>query len=131
MHLCLCVCVVCSDFNGGCGRANNVEVLFPESNMVGSESQSASVPQVASNVGSTGPASALSAAADCKTLAEKAIAALPPSLVHKQMTPRERQGHRTQDGSLGGGQTQQRRILFSVSSVRRLCHLESRGLSSI
>jgi hypothetical protein len=53
------------------------------------------------------------------------------TLVHKQMTPRERQGHRTQDGSLGGGQTQQRRILFSVSSVRRLCHLESRGLSSI
>ena len=90
MHLCLCVCVVCSDFNGGCGRANNVEVLFPESNMVGSESQSASVPQVASNAGSTGPASALSAAADCKTLAEKAIAALPPELSAQANDPKRK-----------------------------------------
>jgi hypothetical protein len=58
--------------------------------MVGSESQSAFVPQVASNAGSTGPASALSAAADCKTLAEKAIAALPPDLSAQANDPKRK-----------------------------------------
>jgi hypothetical protein len=53
------------------------------------------------------------------------------SLVHKQLTQKERQGHRTQDGSLGGGQTQQRRILFSVFSIQRLFLPESKGSSSI
>jgi hypothetical protein len=53
------------------------------------------------------------------------------SLVHKQLIQKERQGHRTQDESLGGGQTQQRRILFSVFSVRRLLLPESKGSSSI
>jgi hypothetical protein len=90
VHLYLCVCVVCSDFNGGSGRANNVEVLFPESNMVGSASQSAYVPHVASNVDSTSPASALSAAADCKTLAKKAIAALPPELSAQANDPKRK-----------------------------------------
>jgi hypothetical protein len=58
--------------------------------MVGSASQSAFVPHVASNADSTGLASALSAAADCKTLAEKAIAALPPELSAQANDPKRK-----------------------------------------
>jgi hypothetical protein len=86
----VCVCVVCSEFNGGCGLANNVEVLFPESNVVGSASGSASVPPVALNADSTGPVSALSAATDCKTLVEKAIIALPPELSAQENGPKRK-----------------------------------------
>jgi hypothetical protein len=73
MHLSLCVCVVCSDFNGGCGRANNVEVLFPESNMVSSASQSAFVPHVASNADSTGPALKKTSAMQAAGMAQKSL----------------------------------------------------------
>jgi hypothetical protein len=53
--ICISVSVVCSEFDGGCGHANNVEVIFPESNVVGSASGSAFVPPVTSNADSTGP----------------------------------------------------------------------------
>ena len=58
--------------------------------MVGSASGSASVPLVASNADSTGPVSALSSAADCKTLVEKAIAALPPDLSAQANDPKRK-----------------------------------------
>ncbi|KAL5647851.1 hypothetical protein ACJX0J_042206, partial [Zea mays] len=73
-------------------RGANVEVLFPGSNVVGSGSATASdsVPPMTSNVDSTGPASALSAAADSKSLAEKAIAALPPELSAQATDPKRK-----------------------------------------
>lgn len=81
------------EFHAAGGRRGaNVEVLFPGSNVVGSGSATASdsVPPVTSNVDSTGPASALSAAADSKSLAEKAIAALPPELSAQATDPKRK-----------------------------------------
>jgi hypothetical protein len=85
--------LTCSEFHAAGGRRGaNVEVLFPGSNVVGSGSATASdsVPPVTSNVDSTGPASALSAAADSKILAEKAIAALPPELSAQATDPKRK-----------------------------------------
>jgi hypothetical protein len=54
---------------------------------------------------STEPVSTSLAAADSSALAEKDIAALSPELRAQATDPKSRQGHRTLDGSLGGGQT--------------------------
>ena len=85
--------MTCSEFHAAGGRRGaDVEVLFLGSNVVGSGSATASdsVPPVTSNVDSTGPASALSAAADSKSLAEKAIAALPPELSAQATDPKRK-----------------------------------------
>jgi hypothetical protein len=60
--------MVCADMDEGRQRVDNVEVVFPESNVVGAQASSAA--------DSTGPATASSVAANSLTLAEKAISAL-------------------------------------------------------
>jgi hypothetical protein len=64
--------MICAHMDGGRQRADNVEVVFPESNVIGA--------QASSVADSTGPATASSATANSLTLAEKAISALPPEL---------------------------------------------------
>jgi hypothetical protein len=54
------------------------------------DSASDSVPSVTSNAESRGPASALSATADSKSLVEKAIAALPPELSAQATDPKRK-----------------------------------------
>jgi hypothetical protein len=94
--------MICADMDGGRQHTDNVEVVFPESNVIGAQASSAA--------DSTSPAMALSAAANSLTLAEKAIAALPPALGAQASDPRERLGHRTWDGSSVGGLIRQRTL---------------------
>ena len=68
--------------DGGRQRADNVEVVFPESNVVGAQASSAA--------DSTRPATASSVAANSLTLAEKAIAALPPALSAQASDPKRK-----------------------------------------
>jgi hypothetical protein len=87
--VCTAALPLCLQFHAAGGRRGaDVEVLFPGSNVVGSASDF--VPPVTSNVDSTSPGSALSTAADSKSLAEKAIAALPPELSTQATDPKRK-----------------------------------------
>ena len=91
--------LICTEIHGSRRGAGNVEVIFPESHVVGGAPAS-------SVSDSTEPVSTSSlVAADSSALAEKDIAALSPELRAQATDPKSRQGHRTLDGSLGGGQT--------------------------
>jgi hypothetical protein len=72
--------MICADMDGGHQRADNVEVVFPEFNVVGAQASSAA--------DSTGPATASLTAANSLTLVEKAIAALPPALGAQASDPK-------------------------------------------
>jgi hypothetical protein len=74
--------MICAHMDEGRQRANNVEVVFPESNIVGA--------QASFVADSTGPATASSATANSLTLAEKAIAALPPALGAQASDPKRK-----------------------------------------
>jgi hypothetical protein len=74
--------MICANMDGGRQRANNVEVVFPKSNVIGAQASSA--------VDSTGPATASSVATNSLTLAEKAIAALPPALGAQASDPKRK-----------------------------------------
>jgi hypothetical protein len=73
--------MICADMDGGCQRADNVEVVFPESNVVTHASSVAD---------STGPATTSSATTNSLTLDEKAIAALPPTLSAQASDPKRK-----------------------------------------
>jgi hypothetical protein len=74
--------MICANMDGGRQRANNVELVFPKSNVIGAQASSA--------VDSTGPATASSVATNSLTLAEKAIAALPPALGAQASDPKRK-----------------------------------------
>jgi hypothetical protein len=74
--------MICVDMDGGHQRADNVEVVFPESNVVGA--------QASSVADSTEPATASLATANSLTLAEKAIATLPPALGAQASDPKRK-----------------------------------------
>jgi hypothetical protein len=74
--------MICADMDGGRQRANNVEVVFLESNAVGAQASSAA--------DNTRPATASSAAANSLTLAEKAITVLPPALGAQASDPKRK-----------------------------------------
>jgi hypothetical protein len=74
--------MICAVMDGGRQCADNVEVVFSESNVV--EAQASSV------VDSTGPSTTSSTAANSLTLAEKAIAALPPMLGAQASDPKRK-----------------------------------------
>jgi hypothetical protein len=109
--------LICTEIHGSRRGAGNVEVIFPESHVVGGAPAS-SVADSTEPVSTSLATADSSAAADSSALAEKDIAALSPELRAQATDPKSRQGHRTLDGSLGGGQTLSlQRTLFSVFSA--------------
>jgi hypothetical protein len=90
--------LICTEIHGSRQGAGNVEVIFPESHVVGGSPAS-------SVADSIEPVSTSLTAVDSSALAEKDIAALSPELRAQATDPKSRQGHRTLDGSLGGGHT--------------------------
>ena len=104
--------LICTEIHGSRRGAGNVEVIFPESHVVGGAPAS-------SVADSIEPVSTSLAAADSSALAEKDIAALSPELRAQATDPKSRQGHRTLDGKFGRwpDTVTLQRTLFSVFSV--------------
>jgi hypothetical protein len=91
-------------------RAAAVQVIFPQSQIARGKASSVAETGSTDHVPSTS-----STAADSSTLADKAIAGLPPDLLNKLTIRSGRLSHRTLAGSSVGGLIRLRRSSCNVS----------------